>query len=157
MCVAPQQEPASTSRPWKDSVHFSIASLTLQIDPRSIETSVRSAWHRLERRTQRRRKKRPPRHCRIQPGFTGRGQIWRLSCRGVTLKLNGEANDYVWKRPFRRDQSAIAAERLAAIKARRRSVFLGNTCCTRIRLASFLLPAGRERFACPKHAARCAV
>src|SRR5260370_21079398 len=96
--VALQQEPGLHVAPLEDSVHFN-ASLTLQNESQPIQNSDRSVGTGLSGELMRRRKNGHPLDCEISQEFHGAaGQSFgAFLAEGVTLKLKGEANDYVGK------------------------------------------------------------
>src|SRR5437667_4549143 len=108
----------------EDSVHFN-ASLTLQNESQPIQNSDRSVGTGLSGELMRRRKNGHPVDGEISQEFHGAaGQSFgAFLAEGVTLKLHGEANDYVGK-GLSGGTIAIAAG-LAA--SRRGDVLAGNT------------------------------
>src|SRR5258706_4217314 len=96
--VAPQQEPGLHVAALEDSVHFN-ASLTLQNESQPIQNSDRSVGTGLSGELMRRRKNGHPVDAEISQEFHGAaGQSFgAFLAEGATLKLNGEANDYVGK------------------------------------------------------------
>jgi len=143
--VAPQQEPGLHVAALEDSVHFN-ASLTLQNEPQSIQNSDRSVGTGLSGELMRRRKNGHPVDAEISQEFHGAaGQSFgAFLAEGVTLKLNGEANDYVGK-GLSGGTIAIAAG-LAA--SRRGDVLAGNTVLYGATSGQlFVAGRGGERFA----------
>jgi glutamate synthase (NADPH/NADH) large chain/glutamate synthase (ferredoxin) len=96
--VAPQQEPGLHVTPLEDSVHFN-ASLALQNESQPIQNSDRSVGTGLSGELMRRRKNGHASGAEINQEFHGAaGQSFgAFLAEGVTLKLKGEANDYVGK------------------------------------------------------------
>jgi len=122
--VALQQEPGLHVTALEDSIHFN-ASLALQNEPQSIQNSDRSVGAGLSGELMRRKKNGRPADAEISQEFRGSaGQSFgAFLAQGVTLKLHGEANDYVGK-GLSGGTIAIAAG-LAA--SRRGDVLAGNT------------------------------
>jgi glutamate synthase domain-containing protein 2/glutamate synthase domain-containing protein 1/glutamate synthase domain-containing protein 3 len=122
--VAPQQEPALHVGALEESLHFSTA-LRLQNESQPIQNSDRSVGTGLSGELMRRRKNCLPSDDEIRQNFHGSaGQSFgAFLASGVTLKLSGEANDYVGK-GLSGGTIAIAAG-LAA--SRRGDVLAGNT------------------------------
>src|SRR6266849_2542436 len=122
--VAPQQEPGLHIAALEGSVRFN-ASLTLQNESQPIQNSDRSVGTGLSGELMRRRKNGHPVEGEISQEFHGAaGQSFgAFLAEGVTLKLKGEANDYVGK-GLSGGTIAIAAG-LAA--SRRGDVLAGNT------------------------------
>jgi glutamate synthase domain-containing protein 3 len=122
--VAPQQEPALHVGALEESLHFSTA-LRLQNETQPIQNSDRSVGTGLSGELMRRRKNCPPSDDEIRQNFHGSaGQSFgAFLASGVTLKLTGEANDYVGK-GLSGGTISIAAG-LAA--SRRGDVLAGNT------------------------------
>jgi glutamate synthase (ferredoxin) len=122
--VAPQQIPTDHSAALEDSLHFNSA-LTPQSEPQPIHNSDRSVGTGLSGELMRRRAQN---HCMDQEfaqEFTGSaGQSFgAFLADGVTLKLSGEANDYVGK-GLSGGTIAISAGSAAS---RRGDVLAGNT------------------------------
>src|SRR5437870_1092243 len=143
--VAPQQEPGLHVAALEDSVHFN-ASLTLQNEPRPIQNSDRSVGTGLSGELMRRRRNGHPVDGEISQEFHGAaGQSFgAFLAEGVTLKLHGEANDYVGK-GLSGGTIAIAAG-LAA--SRRGDVLAGNTVLYGATSGQlFVAGRGGERFA----------
>jgi glutamate synthase (NADPH/NADH) large chain/glutamate synthase (ferredoxin) len=122
--VAPQQEPGLHVAALEDSIHFN-ASLALQNEPQPIQNSDRSVGTGLSGELMRRLKNGCPVDGEISQEFRGAaGQSFgAFLAAGVTLKLHGEANDYVGK-GLSGGTIAITAG-LAA--SRRGDVLAGNT------------------------------
>src|ERR1700756_112463 len=122
--VAPQQEPALHVGALEESLHFH-ASLTLQNESQPIQNSDRSVGTGLSGELMRRRKNCLPGDDEIKQNFHGSaGQSFgAFLAEGVTLRLTGEANDYVGK-GLSGGTIAISAG-LAA--SRRGDVLAGNT------------------------------
>src|SRR2546425_3763398 len=122
--VASQQEPGLHVMALEDSVHFN-ASLTMQNESQPVQNSDRSVGTGLSGELMRRRKNGHPIVGEISQEFHGAaGQSFgAFLAEGVTLKLNGEANDYVGK-GLSGGTIAITAG-LAA--SRRGDVLAGNT------------------------------
>jgi glutamate synthase domain-containing protein 2/glutamate synthase domain-containing protein 1/glutamate synthase domain-containing protein 3 len=122
--VAPQQEPGMHVTALEDSIHFH-ASLALQNESQPIRNSDRSVGAGLSGELMRRKKNGRPADAVIGQEFCGTaGQSFgAFLAQGVTLKLIGEANDYVGK-GLSGGTIAIAAG-LAA--SRRGDVLAGNT------------------------------
>src|SRR5260370_37479971 len=122
--VASQQEPGLHVMALEDYVHFD-ASLTMQNESQQVQNSDRSVGTGLSGELMRRRKNGHPVDGEICQEFHGAaGQSFgAFLAEGVTLKLNGEANDYVGK-GLSGGTIAIAAG-LAA--SRRGDVLAGNT------------------------------
>jgi glutamate synthase domain-containing protein 2/glutamate synthase domain-containing protein 1/glutamate synthase domain-containing protein 3 len=122
--VAPQQEPGLHVTALEDSIHFN-ASLTMQNEPQVVQNSDRSVGAGLSGDLMRRRKNGRPLDAAISQEFRGTaGQSFgAFLSHGVTLKLTGEANDYVGK-GLSGGTIAISAG-LAA--SRRGDVLAGNT------------------------------
>src|SRR5437879_2441461 len=122
--VASQQEPGLHVMALEDSVHFN-ASLTMQNESQPVQNSDRSVGTGLSGELMRRRKNGHPVVGEISQEFHGAaGQSFgAFLAEGVTLKLNGEANDYVGK-GLSGGTIAITAG-LAA--SRRGDVLAGNT------------------------------
>src|SRR3989441_1839877 len=122
--VAPQQEPALHVGALEESLHFYTA-LALQKESQPIQNSDRSVGTGLSGELMRRRKNCLPSDEEIRQNFQGSaGQSFgAFLAEGVTLKLKGEANDYVGK-GLSGGTIAIAAG-LAA--SRRGDVLAGNT------------------------------
>src|SRR5712691_5686208 len=96
--VAPQQTPIDHSTALEDSLHFSHA-IVPQEHPQPIHNSDRSVGTGLSGELMRRRAKDDGIDHEIAQAFSGSaGQSFgALLADGVTLKLSGEANDYVGK------------------------------------------------------------
>src|SRR6266700_3889628 len=122
--VASQQEPGIPVAALEDSVHFN-ALLTFQNESQPIQNSDRSVGTGLSGELMRRRKNGHPVDAEISQEFHGAaGQSFgAFLAEGVTLKLKGEANDYVGK-GLSGGTIAISAG-LAA--SRRGDVLAGNT------------------------------
>jgi glutamate synthase (ferredoxin) len=122
--VAPQQEPGLHVPVLEDSIHFN-ASLALQNEPQAIQNSDRSVGTGLSGELMRRRNSGRASNEEISQEFRGAaGQSFgAFLVDGVTLKLTGEANDYVGK-GLSGGTIAITAG-LAA--SRRGDVLAGNT------------------------------
>ena len=122
--VAPQQEPGLHVPVLEDSIHFS-ASLALQNESQPIQNSNRSVGTGLSGELMRRRNSGRSVNEEISQQFHGAaGQSFgAFLVAGVTLKLNGEANDYVGK-GLSGGTIAIAAGPAAS---RRGDVLAGNT------------------------------
>ena len=122
--VAPQQTPGLHTAALEDSVHFN-ASLALQNESQPIQNSDRSVGTGLSGELMRRRNHGRPIDGDIKQEFHGAaGQSFgAFLASGVTLKLKGEANDYVGK-GLSGGTIAITAG-LAA--SRRGDVLAGNT------------------------------
>jgi glutamate synthase domain-containing protein 3 len=122
--VALQQEPGLHVTALEDAVHFN-ASLTLQNESQPIQNSDRSVGTGLSGELMRRRKNGHAVGGEIRQEFNGAaGQSFgAFLAEGVTLKLKGEANDYVGK-GLSGGTIAITAG-LAA--SRRGDVLAGNT------------------------------
>jgi glutamate synthase (NADPH/NADH) large chain/glutamate synthase (ferredoxin) len=122
--VAPQQEPGLHVTALEDSIHFN-ASQTMQNEPQTIQNSDRSVGAGLSGELMRRNKRGRPADVLIRQEFRGTaGQSFgAFLAQGVTLKLNGDANDYVGK-GLSGGTIVIAAGRAAS---RRGDVLAGNT------------------------------
>ncbi len=122
--VAPQQEPALHVGALEESLHFHTA-LRLQNESQPIQNSDRSVGTGLSGELMRRRKNCLPSDDEIRQNFHGSaGQSFgAFLAEGVTLRLKGEANDYVGK-GLSGGTIAISAG-LAA--SRRGDVLAGNT------------------------------
>jgi glutamate synthase (NADPH/NADH) large chain len=143
--VAPQQEPVLHVAALEDSVHFN-ASLTLQNESQPIQNSDRSVGTGLSGELMRRRKNGHPVDGEISQQFHGAaGQSFgAFLAEGVTLKLKGEANDYVGKGLSGGTISISAG--LAA--SRRGDVLAGNTVLYGATSGQlFIAGRGGERFA----------
>jgi glutamate synthase domain-containing protein 2/glutamate synthase domain-containing protein 3 len=143
--VAPQQEPGMHVTALEDSVHFN-ASLALQNESQPIQNSDRSIGTGLSGELMRRRKNGNSADAEIRQEFHGTaGQSFgAFLAEGVTLKLNGEANDYVGK-GLSGGTIAITAG-LAA--SRRGDVLCGNTVLYGATSGQlFVAGRGGERFA----------
>jgi glutamate synthase domain-containing protein 2/glutamate synthase domain-containing protein 1/glutamate synthase domain-containing protein 3 len=143
--VASQQEPGLHVMALEDSVHFN-ASLTLQNESQPVQNSDRSVGTGLSGELMRRRKNGHPVVGEISQEFHGAaGQSFgAFLAEGVTLKLNGEANDYVGK-GLSGGTIAITAG-LAA--SRRGDVLAGNTVLYGATSGQlFIAGRGGERFA----------
>src|SRR5882762_2553256 len=122
--VAPQQEPGLHVPVLEDSIHFN-ASLALQSESQPIQNSDRSVGTGLSGELMGRRNSGRSGNEEISQQFHGAaGQSFgAFLVAGVTLKLNGEANDYVGK-GLSGGTIAIAAGPAAS---RRGDVLAGNT------------------------------
>jgi len=143
--VASQQEPGLHVLALEDSVHFN-ASLTMQNESQPVQNSDRSVGTGLSGELMRRRKNGHPVVGEISQEFHGAaGQSFgAFLAEGVTLKLNGEANDYVGK-GLSGGTIAITAG-LAA--SRRGDVLAGNTVLYGATSGQlFIAGRGGERFA----------
>jgi len=122
--VAPQQEPGLHVSALEDSIHFN-ASLAMQNESQLIQNSDRSVGSGLSGELMRRRNSGRTGNDEISQEFHGAaGQSFgAFLAAGVTLKLTGEANDYVGK-GLSGGTISIAAG-LAA--SRRGDVLAGNT------------------------------
>jgi glutamate synthase (ferredoxin) len=122
--IAPQQEPGLHAAALEDSIHFN-ASLALQHESQPIQNSDRSVGAGLSGELMRRRNAGRSANDELSQEFHGAaGQSFgAFLASGVTLKLTGEANDYVAK-GLSGGTIAIAAG-LAA--SRRGDVLAGNT------------------------------
>jgi glutamate synthase domain-containing protein 3 len=122
--VAPQQEPGLHVTALEDSIHFN-ASLAMQNEAQQVQNSDRSVGAGLSGELMRRQKNGRPVDAAISQEFRGSaGQSFgAFLAQGVTLKLTGEANDYVGK-GLSGGTIAISAG-LAA--SRRGDVLAGNT------------------------------
>src|SRR5712664_4163803 len=143
--VAPQQEPALHVGALEESLHFHTA-LRLQNESQPIQNSDRSVGTGLSGELMRRRKNCLPGDDEIKQNFHGSaGQSFgAFLAEGVTLKLKGEANDYVGK-GLSGGTIAISAS-LAA--SRRGDVLAGNTVLYGATSGQlFIAGRGGERFA----------
>src|SRR5436853_1579770 len=122
--VAPQQEPGLHVAALEDSVHFYTA-LGLQNESQPIQNSDRSVGTGLSGELMRRRKNCLPGDEEIRQNFHGAaGQSFgAFLAEGVTLKLKGEANDYVGKGL----SGGIIAISAGLAASRRGDVLAGNT------------------------------
>jgi glutamate synthase (ferredoxin) len=122
--IAPQQEPGLHAAGLEDSIHFN-ASLALQHESQPIQNSDRSVGAGLSGELMRRRNAGRSANDELSQEFHGAaGQSFgAFLASGVTLKLTGEANDYVAK-GLSGGTIAIGAG-LAA--SRRGDVLAGNT------------------------------
>ncbi|HEX4543340.1 MAG TPA: glutamate synthase-related protein, partial [Candidatus Acidoferrum sp.] len=122
--VAPQQEPGLHVTALEDSIHFN-ASVAMQNEAQQIQNSDRSVGAGLSGELMRRQKNGRPIDTAISQEFRGAaGQSFGAFLTfGVTLRLAGEANDYVGK-GLSGGTIAISAG-LAA--SRRGDVLAGNT------------------------------
>jgi glutamate synthase (ferredoxin) len=122
--IAPQQTPGLHATALEDSIHFN-ASLALQGESQPIQNSDRSVGTGLSGELMRRRSHGRPLESEIKQEFHGSaGQSFgAFLASGVTLKLKGDANDYVGK-GLSGGTIAITAG-LAA--SRRGDVLAGNT------------------------------
>src|SRR5215470_9165088 len=122
--VDPQQEPGLHVTALEDSIHFD-ATLAMQSVPRTIQNSDRSVGAGLSGELMRRKKNGRVADATISQEFRGAaGQSFgAFLAEGVSVKLNGEANDYVGK-GLSGGTIAISAG-LAA--SRRGDVLAGNT------------------------------
>jgi glutamate synthase (ferredoxin) len=143
--VAPLQEPGLHVTALEDSIHFT-ASLATQNEPQGIQNSDRSVGAGLSGELMRRKKNGRSADTAISQEFCGSaGQSFgAFLAQGVTLKLHGEANDYVGK-GLSGGTITIAAGRAAS---RRGDVLAGNTVLYGATSGQLFL-AGRagERFA----------
>jgi glutamate synthase domain-containing protein 2/glutamate synthase domain-containing protein 1/glutamate synthase domain-containing protein 3 len=122
--VAPQQVPTDHSAAWEDSIHFNSA-LATKDESRPIHNSDRSVGTGLSGELARRRAQNQIVRDEITQAFVGSaGQSFgAFLADGVTLKLSGEANDYVGK-----GMSGGAISISAGSAASRRGdVLAGNT------------------------------
>jgi len=143
--VAPQQEPALHVGALEESLHFHTA-LRLQNESQPIQNSDRSVGTGLSGELMRRRKNCLPSDDEIRQNFHGSaGQSFgAFLAEGVTLRLKGEANDYVGK-GLSGGTIAISAG-LAA--SRRGDVLAGNTVLYGATSGQlFIAGRGGERFA----------
>jgi glutamate synthase domain-containing protein 3 len=143
--VAPQQEPVLHVAALVESLHFNTA-LALQNQSQPIQNSDRSVGTGLSGELMRRRKNVHPIGDEISQEFHGSaGQSFgAFLAEGVTLKLKGEANDYVGK-GLSGGTIAISAG-LAA--SRRGDVLAGNTVLYGATSGQlFIAGRGGERFA----------
>src|SRR5947208_684615 len=122
--VAPQQEPGLHVTALEDSTHFD-ATLAMQSVPRAIQNSDRSVGAGLSGELMRRKKNGRAPDATISQEFCGTaGQSFgAFLAEGVTVKLTGEANDYVGK-GLSGGTIAISAGPAAS---RRGDVLAGNT------------------------------
>src|SRR5437868_5609056 len=122
--VAPQQVPTDHSAAWDDSSHFNSA-LATKDESRPIHNSDRSVGTGLSGELARRRAQDHNVHDEIIQAFVGSaGQSFgAFLADGVTLKLSGEANDYVGK-GMSGGSISISAGSAAS---RRGDVLAGNT------------------------------
>ncbi len=122
--VAPQQVPTDHSAALEDSLHFSSA-MAAQTEPQPIHNSDRSVGTGLSGELMRRRAQDCGVEQEFAQTFTGSaGQSFgAFLAEGVTLKLSGEANDYVGK-GLSGGTIAISAGSAAS---RRGDVLAGNT------------------------------
>ncbi len=122
--VAPQQSPGLHTMALEDSIHFN-ASLALQNESQPIQNSDRSVGTGLSGELMRRRSHGRALESEIKQEFHGAaGQSFgAFLASGVTLKLKGEANDYVGK-GLSGGTIAITAGLTAS---RRGDVLAGNT------------------------------
>jgi glutamate synthase domain-containing protein 2/glutamate synthase domain-containing protein 1/glutamate synthase domain-containing protein 3 len=143
--VAPQQVPTDHSVPLEDSLHFS-HTVSLQSESQPIHNSDRSVGTGLSGELMRRRALNRSLEGEFTQAFTGSaGQSFgAFLADGVTLKLCGEANDYVGK-GLSGGTIAISA---GAASSRRGDVLAGNTVLYGATSGQLFL-AGRagERFA----------
>jgi glutamate synthase (ferredoxin) len=143
--VAPQQEPALHIGALEESLHFHTA-LSLQNESQPIQNSDRSVGAGLSGELMRRRKNALPGDVEIRQNFHGSaGQSFgAFLAEGVTLKLKGEANDYVGK-GLSGGTIAISAGPAAS---RRGDVLAGNTVLYGATSGQlFVAGRGGERFA----------
>jgi len=143
--VAPQQEPVLHVAALVESLHFNTA-LALQNQSQPIQNSDRSVGTGLSGELMRRRKNYHPVGDEISQEFHGSaGQSFgAFLAEGVTLKLKGEANDYVGKGLSGGTISISAG--LAA--SRRGDVLAGNTVLYGATSGQlFISGRGGERFA----------
>jgi glutamate synthase domain-containing protein 3 len=122
--VDPQQEPGLHVTALEDSIHFD-ATLVMQSVPRAIQNSDRSVGAGLSGELMRRKKNGHAADATISQEFRGTaGQSFgAFLAEGVSVKLNGEANDYVGK-GLSGGTIAISAGLSAS---RRGDVLAGNT------------------------------
>jgi len=122
--VAPEQAPGLHVTALEDSLHFN-ASLAMQNETQLLQNSDRSVGAGLSGELMRRRKNGRPIDAPISQEFRGTaGQSFgAFLSQGVTLKLSGEANDYVGKR-LSGGTIAISA---GPTVSRRGDVLAGNT------------------------------
>jgi len=122
--VAPQQEPALHVGALEESLHFYTA-LGLQNESQPIQNSDRSVGTGLSGELMRKRKNCLPGDEEIRQNFHGAaGQSFgAFLADGVTLKLKGEANDYVGKGL----SGGIIAISAGLAASRRGDVLAGNT------------------------------
>ena len=122
--VDPQQEPGLHVTAQEDSIHFD-AALAMQSLPRPIQNSDRSVGARLSGELMRRKKNGRAGDTTINQEFRGAaGQSFgAFLAEGVTVKLTGEANDYVGK-GLSGGTIVITA---GASASRRGDVLAGNT------------------------------
>src|SRR5271168_2783437 len=122
--VAPQQMPVTPATALEDSIHFNSA-LSTPAEPQPIHNSDRSVGTGLSGEVMRRRKNGRATLGEITQEFSGSaGQSFgAFLAEGITLKLHGEANDYVGK-GLSGGTIAIAA---GAAASRRGDVLAGNT------------------------------
>jgi glutamate synthase domain-containing protein 2/glutamate synthase domain-containing protein 1/glutamate synthase domain-containing protein 3 len=122
--VAPQQVPTDHSAALADSLHFE-HSLGASSEPRPIRNSDRSVGTGLSGELMRRRSKNQDAAEEVMQDFIGSaGQSFgAFLAEGITLRLNGEANDYVGK-GMSGGTISIAAGSAAS---RRGDVLAGNT------------------------------
>ena len=122
--VAPQQVPTDHSAALEDSLHFSNA-LAPQSEPQAIHNSDRSVGTGLSGELMRRRAQERCSDQEFAQAFVGSaGQSFgAFLADGITLKLSGEANDYVGK-GLSGGTIAISAGSAAS---RRGDVLAGNT------------------------------
>jgi glutamate synthase (NADPH/NADH) large chain/glutamate synthase (ferredoxin) len=122
--VAPQQAPGLHTAALEDSIHFN-ASMALQNESQPIQNSDRSVGSGLSGELMRKQKHGRPLDAPIQQEFHGAaGQSFgAFLAAGITLKLKGEANDYVGK-GLSGGTIAITAGPAAS---RRGDVLAGNT------------------------------
>jgi glutamate synthase domain-containing protein 2/glutamate synthase domain-containing protein 1/glutamate synthase domain-containing protein 3 len=143
--VAAEQEPGLHVTGPEDSMHFN-ASLALQNEPQTIQNSDRSVGTGLSGELMRRRNSGSASNEEISQTFQGvAGQSFgAFLVAGVTLKLTGEANDYVGK-GLSGGTIAITA---GAAASRRGDVLAGNTVLYGATIGQLFI-AGRagERFA----------
>jgi glutamate synthase domain-containing protein 2/glutamate synthase domain-containing protein 1/glutamate synthase domain-containing protein 3 len=143
--VAPQQEPGLHVAALEDSVHFN-ASLALQNESQPIQNSDRSVGSGLSGELMRRRKNGHGADVEINQEFHGAaGQSFgAFLAEGVTLRLKGEANDYVGKGLS--GGTIVISAGLGA--SRRGDVLCGNTVLYGATSGQlFVAGRGGERFA----------
>jgi len=122
--VAPQQAPVTHATALEDSIHFGSA-LAAVAGPQPIHNSDRSVGTGLSGELMRRRKNARSITKEITQEFFGSaGQSFgAFLAEGITLKLRGEANDYVGKGL----SGGIIAIAVGAAASRRGDVLAGNT------------------------------
>jgi glutamate synthase domain-containing protein 3 len=143
--VAPQQEPVFHVAALVESLHFNTA-LALQNQSQPIQNSDRSVGTGLSGELMRRRKNYHPVGDEISQEFHGSaGQSFgAFLAEGVTLKLKGEANDYVGKGL----SGGIISISAGLAASRRGDVLAGNTVLYGATSGQlFIAGRGGERFA----------